>query len=54
MEDYADRVAEQKLTEKNEALVVKLRNDGYTIEKIAKTLEVNQEFVEKVLSEVKL
>ena len=54
VEDYADRVAEQKLTEKNETLVVKLRNDGYTIEKIAKTLEVNQEFVEKVLSEVKL
>lgn len=51
VEDYADRVAEQKLNENNKVLAVKLRNDGYTAEKIAETLEVSLDFVEKVLSE---
>ena len=51
VEDYADRVAEQKLNENNKVLAVKLRNDGYTVEKIAETLEVSLDFVEKVLSE---
>jgi predicted transcriptional regulator len=53
VEDYADRVAEQKLTEKNEALVVKLRKKGFKFKEIAETAEVSLDFVEKVLSKVK-
>ncbi len=52
VEDYADRVAERKINEKNEALVIKLRKKGFKIEEIAETTDVSREFVEKILTKV--
>ena len=42
VEDYADRVAERKINEKNEALVIKLRKKGFKIEEIAETKNINK------------
>lgn len=52
VEDYADRVAEKKLNEKNEAIVIKLRKKGFKNEEIAETVDVSLDFVEKTLSKV--
>ena len=52
VEDYADRVAERKVNEKNEAIVIKLRKKGFKIEEIAETADVSRDFVEKILAKV--
>ena len=52
VEDYADRVAERKINEKNEALVIKLIKKGFKIEEIAETADVSRDFVEKILTKV--
>ena len=52
VEDYADRVAERKVNEKNETFVIRLRKKGFKIEEIAETADVSRDFVEKILAKV--
>ena len=52
VEDYADRVAERKVNEKNETFVISLRKKGFKIEEIAETADVSRDFVEKILAKV--
>ena len=52
VEDYADRVAERKVNEKNKTFVIRLRKKGFKIEEIAETADVSRDFVEKILAKV--
>ena len=50
VEDYAQRVAQRKVDEKTEEIVINLSEKGFNIEDIASLANVSQEFVEKTLS----
>ena len=50
VEDYAQRVAEKKVNEKNESIVLNLDKKGFTIDEIAETAEVSLDFVKKTLA----
>ena len=54
VEDYAQRVADkkvsEKLEEKNESIVLNLENEGYTIMDIARIADVSVDFVKKTLA----
>ena len=54
VEDYAQRVAQQKvdekLEEKNKKVIINLNKKGFEAEEIAETVDVSIDFVNKVLA----
>lgn len=50
VEDYAQRVADEKVEKLNEKFVINLNNKGFSMEEIAETVEVSLDFVKKTLS----
>ena len=50
VEDYAQRVAQRKVDEKTEEIVIELDKEGYGIEDIARIVNVSLDFVNQTLS----
>ena len=54
VEDYAQRVAkkkvDEKLTERNEEIVINLKKECYKLSDIARIADVSKDFVKKTLS----
>lgn len=50
VEAYAQRVANEKLEERNETFVINLDKKGFTINEIAETADVSVDFVKKALA----
>ena len=51
VEDYAQRMADKKVEEKNKEFIKNLNKEGFSLEKIAELTNVKIEFVEKTLTE---
>ena len=50
VEDYAQRVAQRKVDEKTEEIVIELDKEGYAVNDIARIAEVSLDFVNQTLS----
>ena len=50
VEDYAQRIAQQKVDEAKREIVINLNKKGFEIEEIAETANVNLDFVKETLS----
>ena len=50
VEDYAQRVAQRKVDEKTEEIVIELDKEGYAVNDIARIAKVSLDFVNQTLS----
>ena len=50
VEDYAQRVAQRKVDEKTEEIVIELDKEGYAVNDIARIVKVSLDFVNQTLS----
>ena len=50
VEDYAQRVAQRKVDEKTEEIVIGLDKEGYAVNDIARIAKVSLDFVNQTLS----
>lgn len=50
VEDYAQRVAQRKVDEKTEEIVIELDKEGYAVNDIAMIAKVSLDFVNQTLS----
>ena len=50
VDDYAQRVAQRKVDEKTEEIVIELDKEGYAVNDIARIAKVSLDFVNQTLS----